>query len=151
MPWIWTLAFGHHEDRTAYTRLQADARGGDGGSPGVAAGDGYCLRGTIRRFDERRNYGIRVPIAATIKCETISQDGRSVKSLTHLFQFAPLKSGMATSIWRQEGYMAPKPKALRFVFTVGIVLAMALTILTVVTWAAPSSSPMYHPQLLLLY
>jgi heme/copper-type cytochrome/quinol oxidase subunit 4 len=41
-------------------------------------------------------------------------------------------------------------------FTVGMVLAMALTILAVMTWAdrdlaAPSSSPIYQPQLLLLY
>jgi hypothetical protein len=41
--------------------------------------------------------------------------------------------------------MAPKPA------TVGIVLAMALTILTAMTWGTPSSSPIYHPQLLLLY
>ena len=49
--------------------------------------------------------------------------------------------------------MAPKPKPARF--TVGMVLAMALTILAVMTdrdWAAPSSSsPIYHPQLPLLY
>ena len=69
-----------------------------------------------------------------------------------LFQFAPLKSDVATSIWRQEGYMAPKPKP-AIEFTVGMVLAMALTILVVMTWAvaAPSSSAIYHPQLLLLY
>src|SRR5262249_43169123 len=52
-----------------------------------------------------------------------------------LFQFAPLKSGVARSIWRQEGYMAPIPKPARFEFTVGMVLAMALTILVVMTWA----------------
>ena len=35
---------------------------------------------------------------------------------------------------------------------VGMVLAMALTILVVMTWALASpSSPIYHPQLLLLY
>ena len=50
--------------------------------------------------------------------------------------------------------MAPKPKPARF--TVGMVLAVALTILAVMTWAdrdlaAPSQSPIYHPQLLLLY
>src|SRR6516162_6617685 len=45
---------------------------------------------------------------------------RSVKQLTHLFRLAPLKSAIATSIWRQEGYMAPKPKPARFVFTVGM-------------------------------
>jgi hypothetical protein len=46
--------------------------------------------------------------------------------------------------------MAPKPKpAARFAFTVG----MALTVLTVMTWAvaALSESPIYQPQLLLLY
>jgi len=51
--------------------------------------------------------------------------------------------------------MAPKPKPARFVFAVGMVLAMALTILAVMTdrdWAAPSSSSLiYHPQLPLLY
>jgi hypothetical protein len=43
--------------------------------------------------------------------------------------------------------MAPKPA--RFAFAVG----MAATILGVMTWAlaAPSTSPIYHPQLLLLY
>jgi hypothetical protein len=45
--------------------------------------------------------------------------------------------------------MAPKPKPARFVFTAG----MALTILAVMTWAAAalSESPIYRPQLLLLY
>jgi hypothetical protein len=79
---------------------------------------------------------------------------RSVKWLTHLFHLAPLKSDIGTSIWRQEGYMAPKPKPARFVFTVGMVLAMALTILTITAdrdLAAPSSSAVYYPQLLLLY
>ena len=50
----------------------------------------------------------------------------------------------------------PKPKPARFEFKVGMVLAMALTILAVMTWAdrdlaAPSSSSIYHPQLLVLY
>jgi hypothetical protein len=48
--------------------------------------------------------------------------------------------------------MAPKPA--RFVFTVGMVLAMALTILTITAdrdLAAPSSSPIYHPKLVVLY
>ena len=79
---------------------------------------------------------------------------RSVKQLTHLFRLTPLKSATATSIWRQEGYMAPKPKPARFVFTVGMALAVALTILTITAdrdLAAPSSSAVYHPQLLLLY
>jgi hypothetical protein len=45
--------------------------------------------------------------------------------------------------------MAPKLESARLVFAVG----MALTILAAVTWAlaAPSASPIYHPQLLLLY
>jgi hypothetical protein len=47
--------------------------------------------------------------------------------------------------------MAPKPKSkpARFVFAV----AMALTILTVVTWAmaSPSASLIYRPDLPLLY
>ena len=58
---------------------------------------------------------------------------------------------MGTRIRRQEGYMAPKPKSKPA--TVGIVLAMALTILAAMTWAAaqPSLSPIYHPQFPLLY
>jgi len=49
--------------------------------------------------------------------------------------------------------MAPKPKPARFEFTVGMVLAMALTILAAMTWAMaqPSLSLIYHPQLPLLY
>jgi hypothetical protein len=50
--------------------------------------------------------------------------------------------------------MAPKPKLGRFVFTVGMVLAMAVIILTTTAdrdLAAPCASPIYHPQLLLLY
>jgi len=45
--------------------------------------------------------------------------------------------------------MAPKPKPARFVFAVG----MALTILAVMTWAMaqPSMSPVYRPELLLVY
>ena len=30
-PWLWTLAFGHHEDRTPDPRLCRDARGRNGG------------------------------------------------------------------------------------------------------------------------
>ena len=50
--------------------------------------------------------------------------------------------------------MAPKPKSARFEFTVGMVLAMALTILAITTWAAPSNPdndlatpipPIYRP------
>jgi hypothetical protein len=45
--------------------------------------------------------------------------------------------------------MAPKPKPVRFVFAGGI----ALTTLAVMTWAMaqPSLSPIYRPELLLLY
>ena len=50
--------------------------------------------------------------------------------------------------------MAPKPKPAWFEFIVGMVLAMAVAILAITTWAvvaAPSWSPIYHPQLSLLY
>ena len=49
--------------------------------------------------------------------------------------------------------MAQKPKPARFEFTVGMVLAMALTVLAAMTWAVaqPSLSLIYHPQLPLLY
>jgi hypothetical protein len=30
-PWMWTLAYGYHEDRTPNPRLHGDARGRDGG------------------------------------------------------------------------------------------------------------------------
>ena len=45
--------------------------------------------------------------------------------------------------------MAPKPKPARFVFAVG----MAFTILAIMTWAMaqPSLSPIFRPELLLLY
>src|SRR5215831_11527932 len=78
------------------------------------------------------------------ECEVVHTSRRS----------GPLKSAIATSIWRLEGYMAPKPKPARFIFTVGMALAMALTILTITAdrdLAAPSSSAVYHPQLLVLY
>jgi hypothetical protein len=41
----------------------------------------------------------------------------------------------STSIWRQEEDMAPKPDRLVFVFW--MVVAMAVTILAITTWAAP--------------
>ena len=54
--------------------------------------------------------------------------------------------------------MAPKPKPVRFEFTVGMVLAMALTILTIMTWAdrdlaapSPPTEAIYQPQHLILY
>ena len=49
--------------------------------------------------------------------------------------------------------MAPIPKPARFEFTVGMVLAMALTIVGVMTWAVaqPSLSLIYRPELPLLY
>src|SRR5262249_14934392 len=60
---------------------------------------------------------------------------RSVTRLTHLSRVPPLKSGTATSTWRQEADMAPKPDRLAFIF--GMVLAMAVTIPAITTWAAP--------------
>jgi len=49
--------------------------------------------------------------------------------------------------------MAPKPKPVRSVFTVGMVLAMALTILAAMTWAVaePGLSLIYRADLPLLY
>ena len=42
--WLWTLAFGHHEDRTPDARLRGDTRGRDGGvrqkMAGVATANG---------------------------------------------------------------------------------------------------------------
>jgi hypothetical protein len=83
----------------------------------------------------------------------------SVLWFTHLFRFAPLKSGIATSIWRQEGYMAPKPEPAEFasVFgtltsAFGIVLAVAAILaITTPNWAEPMLEPIYRLQLLLLY
>src|SRR5262249_24751061 len=46
-----------------------------------------------------------------------------------------LESGTATSIWRQEANMACKPARLAFVFA--MVIAMAMTVLAVKTWAGP--------------
>ena len=88
-----------------------------------------------------------------------------VKWLTYLSRFEPLKvrqigtktgTVLVPRYRSQEGYMAPKPKSkpARFVFTVGTVLAMALTILMIMAdrdLAQPSLSPIYHSQLLLLY
>jgi hypothetical protein len=47
--------------------------------------------------------------------------------------------------------MALHPHRLKFIF--GMVLAVAVTILAITTpnLATPSSSPIYHPQLVLLY
>jgi len=49
--------------------------------------------------------------------------------------------------------MAPKPEAATLAYVFGIVLAVAAIILAITTpdLAAPNSSPIYHPQLLLLY
>src|SRR5262245_61109474 len=85
------------------------------------------------------------------KWETVS--GQCEVAHTSL-PIRPSKSGIATSFWRQEGCMAPKPKPARFVFTVGMVLAMALAILMIMAdsdLAQPCLSPIYQPQLVLLY
>jgi hypothetical protein len=49
--------------------------------------------------------------------------------------------------------MAPKPEPARLAYVFGMVLAVAAIILAITTrnLAAPSSSPVYHPQLPLLY
>ena len=49
--------------------------------------------------------------------------------------------------------MAPKPEPATLAYVFGIVLAVAAIILAITTpdLAAPSSSPIYHPQLPLLY
>jgi hypothetical protein len=49
--------------------------------------------------------------------------------------------------------MATKPEPARLAYVFGMVLAVATIILAITTrnLAAPSSSPIYHPQLLLLY
>src|SRR5215831_841934 len=72
------------------------------------------------------------------------------------FRLAPLKSGMATSVWWPGGdTMAPKPEPAGLAYVFGIVLAVAaiLAIMGWVNryWAAPSSSPIYHPQHLIVY
>jgi len=49
--------------------------------------------------------------------------------------------------------MAPKPESARLAYVFGMVLAVAAIILAITTpnLAAPSSSLIHHPQLLLLY
>jgi len=49
--------------------------------------------------------------------------------------------------------MAPKPEPARLAYVFGMVLAVATIILAITTrnLAAPSTSPIYHPQLPLLY
>jgi hypothetical protein len=54
--------------------------------------------------------------------------------------------------------MAPKPEPARLAFVFGMVLAMALTILAIITWAdrdlaasSPPTEAIYQPQHLNLY
>ena len=49
--------------------------------------------------------------------------------------------------------MAPRPEPARLAYVFGMVLAVAAIILAITTrnLAAPGSSPIYHPQLQLLY
>jgi len=49
--------------------------------------------------------------------------------------------------------MAPKPEPARLAYVFGMVLAVTAITLAIMTpnLAAPCSSPIYHPQLLLLY
>src|SRR5262245_19367121 len=77
---------------------------------------------------------------------------RSVKSLTHLSRFPSLTSGSSTC--RQEAKMAQE---------LGIILAMAVIVVAIMTWAAPPnpksasaesiqrSEVIYRPQHLKLY
>jgi len=60
----------------------------------------------------------------------------------------------------RKGYMAPKPELGRLAFVFGMVLAVALTILVIMTWmdpdlAAPNPPtqpiPIYQPQHLNVY
>jgi hypothetical protein len=51
-----------------------------------------------------------------------------------------LTAANATSIWRQEKDMAPKPDRLALIF--GMVLAMAV----VTTWAAPLNAAPLNPE-----
>ena len=63
------------------------------------------------------------------------------------FRLSPPKSDRATSIWRaRRGHMALKLAKLA---TVGIGLAMALTLLTAMTWA--TAWPAFRPALFLVY
>jgi len=47
--------------------------------------------------------------------------------------------------------MAPKPEPARLAYVFGMVLAAIILAITTPNLAAPSSSPIHHPQLLLLY
>jgi hypothetical protein len=68
---------------------------------------------------------------------------RSVTQLTHPSDYSLQKSD---NLETRRGHMAPKPATI-----VAIVLAMALTILTAMASATPNWSPIFGPQLLLLY
>jgi hypothetical protein len=53
-PWLWTLAFGQHEDRTPAHGYADDARGGDGGvreelEAGIVLRSGSPVSGANRK------------------------------------------------------------------------------------------------------
>jgi len=74
MSWMWTLAFGQHEDRTPTHKPRAErARGGDCGvRQGLAAGM-TTVFGHYPALRRAAQLWIREPIAGTI--EKISRDG----------------------------------------------------------------------------
>jgi len=53
MSWMWTLAFGHHEDRTPTHGYADDARGRDGGVREEAGGGSSSKIGREVRFREQ--------------------------------------------------------------------------------------------------
>src|SRR5215813_10924608 len=69
------------------------------------------------------------------------------------FRFSPSKVRHGDIYLAPGGdTMAPKPERARLAYIFGIVLAIAVTIPAITTLLAmPSSSPIYHPQVLLLY
>jgi hypothetical protein len=56
-PWMWTLAFGHHEDRTPTPRLCRDARGRDGGIRQELAAGMRGVHARLRRCAGRSALG----------------------------------------------------------------------------------------------
>ena len=112
---------------------------GRGVSPPRRAQAGACSpRSRTKTRNRAAPYLVRWAAAAVTDCSCHSPRRQQLKNtvtrcrgceceVAHTsLPFSPSKvCHSETSIWRQEGYMAPKPKPARFVFTVGMVLAMA--------------------------